>query len=78
VSFLVTLVIDQWLIEGITIAVKIVLFPWIKKETQDENGYLISHLLLFLVAVPEMNEFMFKKVKEGEDGKEVDVDEAEK
>jgi hypothetical protein len=33
---------------------KILLFPWVKKNTHQAGGNAIAHLLFFLIAAPEM------------------------
>jgi hypothetical protein len=40
------------------IAIKILIFPWVKKNAQDpDGGNMIAHLFFYLIASPEIDTF---------------------
>lgn len=46
------------MVECIIITTKLLLFPWVTKNT-GEGGNMISHLLFFLIGAPEMKDIFF-------------------
>ena len=58
ISFIMALMIDQLFMECLIVMVKILIYPWVRANT--EGGNMIAHLLFFFIAAPEMEEFFYE------------------